>query len=484
MLLVLLSLAAFLRLFRIESLMRFIWDEGRDMIAIREIIVHRNLTLFGPFNEAAGKMDFFGVFHYYLMLPALWIAHFNPVGPAIFTALLGVAAVGLTYVWCKQWLSKSQALIITGFMALSPLVVQFNRWPWNPNTTGFFGILFLLSLQRWNKRPTYFMAAVGGILLGLLFQLHYFTISLGAAALVTWYWQNVLFLKQKVTHAVIFTLAVILPNLTFVLFDLTHEGFYRNILFKSFNYSSSSQQLFEVNPVQMLLGFPTYILDVSTKFMGNQLLGYFLTLIFTVWLLRSLHAFWQTKTVTESFQLSIAWIIFLIITAFFPSLRDEYHSACLWIAFPVALVELVSPWAQKQSKSALAVVVVVSGLFLIYANHLFRPPSNYENMPRVRAASLAAAQDAQNKSEVNVASFVDANTRATRFRYFLINENIKLLDVDSYPQTKVLYVISPNNWEETRKNPAWELDTFRSLPAEQLWHDGSWWVYRVEKPTM
>lgn len=63
-----LVMAAFLRLYRIDVLMRFIWDEGRDMMAIRSIIVNHDLTLFGPFNEIGGKKDFFGVFHYYLML--------------------------------------------------------------------------------------------------------------------------------------------------------------------------------------------------------------------------------------------------------------------------------------------------------------------------------------------------------------------------------------------------------------------------------
>lgn len=118
-------LAAFLRLYRIDELMRFLWDEGRDMLAIRNIIVNRDLTLFGPFNEIAGHKDFFGVFHYYLMLPSLWLANFNPVGPAVFTALLGSAAVLLNYYWLRGFTKEKTALTVSAVLALSPLSVHF-----------------------------------------------------------------------------------------------------------------------------------------------------------------------------------------------------------------------------------------------------------------------------------------------------------------------------------------------------------------------
>ena len=190
-------LASFLRLYLIDVLMRFIWDEGRDMIAIRNIIVNQDITLFGPFNEIGGSKDFFGVFHYYLMLPALWLANFDPIGPAIFTAILGIAAVALTYIWAKNWLSETSAFIISCFLAISPLVVKYTQWPWNPHTTGFFGIIYLLSLQAWQKKPSFKLSLASGLLLGLLFQLHYFTVALGVAALFVIWWQPKMQFKSK-----------------------------------------------------------------------------------------------------------------------------------------------------------------------------------------------------------------------------------------------------------------------------------------------
>ena len=69
---IIIALAGALRLYKIDTKMRFIWDEGRDMTAIYNLVANQDLTLFGPYNEIGDSKDFFGVFHYYLMaLPLL-----------------------------------------------------------------------------------------------------------------------------------------------------------------------------------------------------------------------------------------------------------------------------------------------------------------------------------------------------------------------------------------------------------------------------
>lgn len=481
MLWIILALASFLRLFRIDVLMRFIWDEGRDMLAIRNIIVNQDITLFGPFNEIGGRIDFFGVFHYYLMLPALWLANFNPVGPAIFTALLGVGAVGLSYVWVKQWSSKNFALAVALILATSPLVVRFTQWPWNPNTTGFFGILYLLALSRWQRLATVIWAGVAGLLLGLLFQLHYFTLALGAGALLTLVWQKRLTIRKKLFQAGVFLGSFVLPNLTFVLFDITHAGFYRKILFESFA-GSGSQKFFVLNPLQFMLGPAEYLWLTLSHFIGNSVLGGVLVTLFVIWLGKTLATAWQTKTATPQSLVAVSWLAFLFIVSFFPSLRDEYHSAALWIGVAVALLESTQKfWREFSTLQKRSLLVVITFCF-VWQNNIFRPPTWQENMPRLKSIGETIATDSKNQTNINIASFVDSDTRATRFRYFIINSGALPDHPDTYPQSQVLYVITPHDWEQTRLNPAWELDTFRETThSAQIWTDDEWYVFRVQK---
>ena len=271
-------LAAFLRLYNIEAKMRFIWDEGRDMLAIRHMLVNRDITLFGPFNEIGNKKDFFGVFHYYLMAPALWLAHYNPVGPAIFTAVLGIFSVSLLYWLLKRNYYTRIVLAVTALYAVSPLVVYQVSWPWNPNTTPFFALLFFICLEMLKQHKRVAWSVLAGFLLGLLFQLHYFTIALGLAWLLTMFTSlNHQSHRRKIRHWITFISAFILPNLTFVIFDFTHEHFYWNIFKATLSGGTEQQYLTPtiysvlVNPLfytktvlQGLFEFPTFITGLLT----------------------------------------------------------------------------------------------------------------------------------------------------------------------------------------------------------------------------
>ncbi len=482
-LILILVVAAFLRLFRIETLMRFIWDEGRDMLAIRQIIVERDLTLFGPFNEIDGRKDFFGVFQYYLMLPALWIANFSPTGPAVFTALLGVTAVGLAYFWLRQWYEPKLSLAVTAVYGLSPLVVRFNQWAWNPNTIGFFSLLFLIFLLQYRrshkKKDGLLWASLAGLFLGLLFQLHYFTLALVIPA-------GLVFLtkpKKNWWVALIFIFSFILPNLSFVIFDLTHEGFYRQILFDSF-IGSEKQNFFQFSWFNLVRGPFKYLFEVSHKFTGSIVLAWGVLLAFIYQSYLTIGDIKQSvrkqKNPHATSQLLSAWWGFLLMTSFFPSLLDDYHSGALWLGLALVIVLTLKIFF-RYGWLLLASLFII---WLIMANRFWREPDWQENMPRIRAAATAIAQDMKrlDQDSVNLASFVDPETRGIRFRYFVINQGEELLSFDDYPRTAVLYAISPHSWEKTQENPAWELDTFRETSASAvIWRDDGWYVYRVEK---
>lgn len=477
-----LLIAAFLRLYRIDVLMRFIWDEGRDMLAIRNIIVNRDLTLFGPFNEVAGHKDFFGVFHYYLMLPSLWLADFNPIGPAIFTGLLGVLAISLTYYWLKTWLDKKTTLAICAVLAVSPLVVRFNQWPWNPNSVGFFAIIYLIALQQFQEQKLkidkYFWIGVAGLFLGLLFQLHYFTFALVAPALLILLRQY----KKNWLEIFIFFATFILPNLTFLIFDLTHAGFYRQILLESF-VGNNNQRFFVFSFKNLVFGPLLYLFDVSSKFLSSKVLGLGLMIawMFDAWktLKEEKNNYQKGKKINEKTQLILAWLFFLLFTSFFPSLLDDYHSAVLWLNLAIVLVLTL----QKIFKRKWLIVMFPIFIWLIYANHFWRQPNWQENMPRLQTAALVIASDAKKQTtpNINIASLVDPKTRGVRFRYFITNAGQELLGFDDYPRTEILYAITPHSWEETIRNPAWELETFREASATAVWNDEEWTIFRVSK---
>jgi 4-amino-4-deoxy-L-arabinose transferase-like glycosyltransferase len=95
LLLCIVSLGAFFRLYRIGEYMTFLGDEGRDAIIVRSLLVHADPILIGP-GTSIGNM-YLGPLYYYLIAPFLFLFNMSPIGPSIMVAVLGIATVFLVW---------------------------------------------------------------------------------------------------------------------------------------------------------------------------------------------------------------------------------------------------------------------------------------------------------------------------------------------------------------------------------------------------
>ena len=135
---------AFFRLYRISEYMTFLWDEGRDAIVVRRLLVNGDLIFVGP-GTSVGNM-YLGPLYYYLMAPALLLANFSPVGPAVQIAVFGVFTIFLVWFIAIEWFDKRVALFAAFLYAASPVVIIYSRHSWNPNIMPFFALLSILDV--------------------------------------------------------------------------------------------------------------------------------------------------------------------------------------------------------------------------------------------------------------------------------------------------------------------------------------------------
>lgn len=170
-----LIIAAILRLYHIGAFMTFLGDEGRDTL-VSWGILHGHFTLLGPRSSAA---DFFyGPIYYYFITPFLWLFHYNPVGPAVFIALLGIATVWLVYKVGKEFFGSTGALVAAFLYAIAPQIVIYSRSSWNPNPLPFFSLLSLYLTYKGVEKRLLKLLFIVGILLGIAIQLHYLALFL------------------------------------------------------------------------------------------------------------------------------------------------------------------------------------------------------------------------------------------------------------------------------------------------------------------
>jgi len=214
-----LVLASFLRLYRIADYMTFLGDEGRDVLVVKRIIVDHKLTLLGPTASVGGF--FLGPFYYYLMIPFLWIFRLNPVGPAVMVALFGILTVWLVYRVGKEFFNSLIGLLSAGLYAVSPLVISYSRSSWNPNLMPLASLSIIWLAFQAVKKKNWRLFFLVGFLFGLALQLHYLTTFL--MVVITIYF--LIFLPKKFylkTFLLVF-LGFILGWLPFILFEIRHN---------------------------------------------------------------------------------------------------------------------------------------------------------------------------------------------------------------------------------------------------------------------
>lgn len=188
---IILLLAAFLRFYKIREYVVFLGDEGRDALVVKRMIVDHDFTLLGPTASVGGF--YLGPIYYYFMIPFLWLASFDPVGPAIMVALLGVISVGLLYWFMRKWTNPISATLATLLYATAPGVVRFSRSSWNPNIMPFFALLSIFALASAFSEKKKLWLFIAGASYGVAIQSHYLGLILGpilALATLTIYDRN------------------------------------------------------------------------------------------------------------------------------------------------------------------------------------------------------------------------------------------------------------------------------------------------------
>ncbi|MCJ7829634.1 glycosyltransferase family 39 protein [Patescibacteria group bacterium] len=250
LLILIILLAAFLRFWRLPEYMTFLGDEGRDVLAVKRMIVDHKFRLIGPVTSV-GNM-YLGPLYYYLMLPAMAVFRLSPVGPAALVALLGIITTALIYFFGREWVCKKGAIIASFLYAISPVIIIYSRSSWNPNVMPFFALVSVYGLWRvWQKKQFWWLPVIG-VTLSFAVQSHYLGLLLIPIVFI---FQAITFCevvkdrkeikKFILLFAICYLLFAILTIAPLVWFDLRH-GFINYQAFKKFFTDSQGTINFKI----------------------------------------------------------------------------------------------------------------------------------------------------------------------------------------------------------------------------------------------
>ena len=148
LIIIILALGAFLRVYHFSDWLHFELDQSRDAkiidLAAKEGI--GNLPLLGP--KAAGTFLRLGpIFYYFNYLSALVFGN-TPAGIATIICIFGILAMSVFYLFIRRYFDKNLSLGLLLVFSISLFFVMYSRFSWNPNPLALFTVLTFYFLLR------------------------------------------------------------------------------------------------------------------------------------------------------------------------------------------------------------------------------------------------------------------------------------------------------------------------------------------------
>lgn len=470
-------LAAFLRLYNIEGYMTFLGDEGRDVLVVKRIIVDHKLTLLGPTASVGGF--FLGPIYYYMMIPFLWAFRLNPVGPAVMVALFGVATVYLIYLTGRDFFNRKVGLLAAFLYATSPYIIAYSRSSWNPNLMPFFSLLIIYLTWKMAKLKQPKLLFLVGFLFGLAIQLHYLAVFLMTVVGVFLfiYFRRLSFIK----HYFLGVIGFLFGWSPFLLFELRHNfpnfrTFYRFIFFGEET---------GIDP----LGFLPKVLDVGHRLFSHivthnqNLLGWFLLAIMIFLLF--FYGLRRGKKEKPTWVLLTLWgFIGTGLFGFYQKGIYDYYFGIMY-GLPFLLTAYLIWWLWEKKFWRLVSLVIFS---IIFFGNVKGIPFRYQPNRQLNQAKTIA-RFVFDKAEGKPFNFalITGNNSDHAYRYFLEiwgNSPITILNSQIDPERKSvtdqLLVVCESLPCSPLGHPLWEVAGFGRGEIDGVWNVSVLQVYKLK----
>ncbi|MBU2036308.1 glycosyltransferase family 39 protein [Patescibacteria group bacterium] len=487
-----LLIGSFFRLYKIDQYLTFLGDEGRDVIIVRRLLVYRDLILVGP-GTSIGNM-YLGPLYYYLMAPALFLANYSPVGPAVQVALLGILTIFLIYLISRQWFGIKAALASSFLYAIAPTVIIYSRSSWNPNIMPFFSIICIYSLWRVWKKEEFKWFIPLSISFAFMLQSHYLGLLL-LPVFAVFYILTLLKIKIKkqkkdsknyieemekrrnLFKYSLFSLSFFVFLMSpLVIFDARH-GWRNTSSMKKF--FTERQTTVSARPWTAIPKVPKVTAKVFTRLLSgkNELMG---EITMVILLIGVFFVFRNRKKMKgyeySGYLLILVWLFtaFIGLGIYKQEIYDHYYG--FFFPAPFMLVGYIFASVQKNlSKYRKIIVWLIFSILVLY--NLFENPLKYPpNRQMQRSIEVAEKiKDEYNGQPFNLAVIAERNYE-DGYQYFLEKMKLPVTDIDAqrFEETvkEQLFVVCEMEKEKCNPNnsPKAEVANFGWSKVENEWN--------------
>ncbi len=199
-----------LRLYKIEGRVEFTMDQGLFMAKAYEIWQKKEITLLGPTASPIvnGRQFFQGPIIYYSLIFLGILAKWDPVRISFEIVILGLVGLAFFGLTLNKLCGQKTAIIGGIFFSISPILITFGNFIWNPNF-----LIILTPILMWTLMNSWWL--VSGIIAGIGLQFHF---QFGLIILLALGW-----LIYKKTGVVKFVIGTAIGYAPLIIFDLRNN---------------------------------------------------------------------------------------------------------------------------------------------------------------------------------------------------------------------------------------------------------------------
>jgi len=385
-----LLLALFLRVYNLSQSMVFIGDQGWFYLSARDLLIQGKIPLVGITSSHTWLHQ--GPLWTYMLSIALFISRFNPLSGAYLTAIFGVLTTFLMYKLGSSMFSKRAGFIAALLYAVSPLIVFFDRMPFDPSPIPFFTILYFFAVFKWLKgNINYFPLIILFIVLLYNLELATFTLFFPFALLFVYGfiknkdWVKKLLNKKTILYSLF---ALIVPMLPVIIYDFSN-GFKQTIVFvgwtlyKPFSFLINHQSGNIAHNFYLVLNFLSVNIQ-KLSFQANIFVAIVIFIFSLIYLFY--YVFVKEKFKIESSRLIL--LLLLIVSLFGILINQTPSDAYLPIIFPfvIFLIAIFFDFLLKIKIIKYPVVILLALIIILNSYASFKNSYIYDFKYRVQAA--------------------------------------------------------------------------------------------------
>lgn len=451
-------LGLFLCFINIDKTYLLIEDTARDSVRMIQIWQDKELTLIGPpasLGQRSIREFYLGSLSYYLGIVGLVITNFEVWGSIVGQVLVFISSIPILYLILKNHLKVKNPILGTLIYVVSPLILTHMRFYWNPNAIIGISVWFWYLILK-NERK--FSLIISGVLLGLIFNFHYF-------AIVPLVFYLVYFLfERKYKNVGFILLGAIVGTFPIWIFEIRNNFF----LTRTFWFNLSNNSIMSVNIFSLfesLYRFPLAIIGIKPMEIGFQTISLgFLQIVLGVLFLFLI--VFSLKKLQRREKFLIALILASSIIVGYIS-GNSFNGRYLFGLTPVFI------WLLMKCFEKINWIWFILIPFIIFTDYkliTFRPNPNkdYVGIDTLEKASLLIKSDIGTET-YNLSENLYGDAQARGLRYFVLkNVEKKPENNISYEHLDVLYVLTPS-LEKTIKDHRYEF--YASNLTKVVWEE-------------